>query len=240
MRRLVALRLELLDLAIQVLYGLLQLPLLLFVAIHLFLGQSGQVQSAKQRQLPPPFFALGADLGMELAPSRVDGLDGVRNRFGAILGEAVQTKVLSHVFVEVLLGPSGKHGDRQEGVVGLVVGAQNRGLVATVGQLAHLAHPQMVGQSRAPLGEFHGDLSAAGQPHTTSRELLHRPVSSWIFVIGQNGDVLESHGGEEFRAIGFAIEHQGEPVLARIVSQALLHLGGSGRVGFQPGHQIAA
>src|SRR6266516_7322171 len=76
MRRLLALRFELLDLAIQVLYGLLQLPLLLFVAIHLFLGQPGQVQSAKQRQLPPPFFALGADLGMELAPSRVDGLDG--------------------------------------------------------------------------------------------------------------------------------------------------------------------
>ncbi len=59
-------------------------------------------------------------------------------------------------------------------------------------------------------------------------------------MVAQNGDAFLVHVAEEFRTIGFAVEHQCEPVLARIVPHTLLQFSGSGRVDFQPGHQIAA
>ena len=69
--------------------GLSQLPIFPLVIDYLFIGQSGEFQSTEQRPLPALFFAESADLGIAAAPSGIDGLDGVRNRFRSVRGQAV-------------------------------------------------------------------------------------------------------------------------------------------------------
>src|ERR1019366_1659131 len=58
----------------------------------------------------------------------------------------------------------------------LKVRRQNRGLMPSVGELAILAQPKLVGQLRAALRQLHGHGFASGQCHAVRGELFPPPI----------------------------------------------------------------
>lgn len=75
--------------------------------------------------------------------SQLDGVD-----------QAVQIVVFAGVLEEVFLRPACEHRHGQWGRIGAVVGRQDGCLVAALGELTDLAHPERVAQARSALDEL--------------------------------------------------------------------------------------
>ena len=181
---------------------------------------------------------LGANLGIEFPPLRMDHGNGIRNGFGSVLDQVVQPIVFSHITEEVFLRPSGEQGDRQCGHGRLKVCGQQRSLMTAFGELADLAHPELVRQLRATLGQLPRYGFASGQRNAVRDELFRPPVPLRELVIGQNGHALPPQLLEQLRAVAFPVEHHGEAVGAWVFRQMPLLLRRLGHVGFQPGNHV--
>jgi hypothetical protein len=93
--------------------------------------------------------------------------------------------------------------------------------MARGGELADLAYPHLTPQKGAPLGKLHRHGLPIRQSSLPEHELLHGPILAGVFVVGEAGDALLLHPGEEGRAIPFPIEDHGEAMEQRIGSQFL-------------------
>ena len=117
--------------------------------------------------------------------------------------------------------PAGEHGRRQQGRVGAVVGGEDGGLVAALGELAELPHPQPVAQAGAALGQPHVDRLTVGERDPPGLELVLGPGRAGVFVVAQAGHPLGLHPSHQVRAVALAVEHQRETVPEGVVGQRL-------------------
>ena len=176
-------------------------------------GFHGQLQGAKAGLLTKQHALLTANLAIQGAPSGIDDASGVRNRLDTVLHQAINGIVLLHILEEVFLAPPCEHGRGDTGKIAAVVGRENRALMAARVAVAHFAHPQAVGEAHAAFGQLEGDFLGVDQAHGAGTELFEPPVCSWELVIGEDGDALLTHGGEEFWRVALAIKDDGEAML---------------------------
>jgi hypothetical protein len=93
--------------------------------------------------------------------------------------------------------------------------------MAGVGELADLAYPHLSPEKGPPLGELHRHGLPRGKRGFDGQEFLHGPILAGVFVVGETGNALFLHPGDEGRAVPFPIEDHGETMEQRIGGQFL-------------------
>ena len=103
---------------------------------------SGQVNVAKGSDLTLEQSVVSANLSVYFAPGGVNDASSVRKSFGAVLDQAINRVMFTHVLEEILLEPPREHRNGHARQIGLIVGTQDGALVAAfLTTLAHFAHP---------------------------------------------------------------------------------------------------
>ena len=178
-----------------------------------------------------------ADLAVEGSPGGVDEAGGIGKRTGPILHQAVQAIVLTHVFEEVFLIPTGEHGGGRGSQIAAVIGAQDGALMAAFVEPAQLSHPQAIAQAGATFGEAQGGDFAIGVSEGVGAEFVLRPVGAGMSVIGENGEALLLEAQEEARGVALAVKDEGEAVKEGIGGE---EIGGglAGDLGEQARHDV--